>query len=706
MGVFNKINQRSGLVVGFIAIGLLLFLLGNEFFGPNSIIFRNQNNVGEINGTSIDGIEYQNAIARQEAEYQIQTDKGVTESDRQYIQQQSWNKLIYKYIYVEEFEDLGLVITEDEKYDMVQGNFVHSYIKSAFGGDQQGANFNKAMVTNFLETFDQRDPNIQMKWRVLESQLDEVRLREKFTNLLKKSEYVTKAEAKKLYHAQSDKANVDFVFVPFSSIADSTVTITDSDLESYISKHKEEYKVEAGRSLVYAVFDVTPTYKDSIVLKSETEKLLAEFKHTDNDTVFIENNSSVPAMPAYQTASQLAPALSDRLNTLQKDSVYGPYTDGGNYSLYKIIKVESDTNYSVRASHILLRAEAQTPEAKEVAKKKAQDVLNQIKGGADFAEMAKTYGTDGTSTRGGDLGWFGKGQMVGAFEKACFAPSSAGLLPNLVETEFGYHIIKITQPKTNKKFLVGTVVFNIEPSEETTDSIYSKADNFAATVKDTAMFNAEVLKLSVKGKVQKYDQRNVGQNDPGLSALSNARELIRWAYTEADLGDVSKVFTIDNKFVIAILTGERDKGTASVDDVREEVKRKVLIEKKGETISEKLKGLSGSFVDIAKNYGAQAQTGTASDVTLASAIVGTVGYDPIATGTAFGLKQGTASQPIVGENGVSLVKPVLVTVAPEATDYTTYTTQTVSSRTNRVDYQSDEAMKFFADIKDERYKRY
>ena len=704
MGVFNKINQRSGLVVGFIAIGLLLFLLGNEFFGPNSIIFRNQNNVGEINGTSIDGVEYQNAIARQEAEYQIQTDKGVTESDRQYIQQQSWNKLIYKYVYLQEFEDLGLVITEDEKFDMVQGNFVHSYIKSAFGGEQQG--FNKAMVTNFLETFDQRDPNIQMKWRVLEAQLDEVRLREKLTNLLKKSEYVTKAEAKKLYHAQSDKANVDFVFVPFSSIADSTVEVSDGDLKDYISKHKEEYKVEAGRSLVYAVFDVTPTYKDSIVIKKEIEKLLVEFKQTDNDTTFIENNSNAPSMPAFQTAAQLAPALSDRISSLQKDSVYGPYSDGANYSLYKIIKVDTDTNFSVRASHILLRADAQTPEAKEVAKQKAQDVLNQIKGGADFAAMAKTYGTDGTSTRGGDLGWFGKGQMVGAFEKACFAPSSPGLLPNLVETEFGYHIIKITQAKTNKKFLVGTVVFNIEPSEETTDSIYTKADNFAATVKDTAAFAAEVLKLSVRGKVQKYDQRNVGQNDPGLSALQNARELIRWAYNEADLGDVSNVFTIDNKFVIAILTGKRDKGTASVDDVREEVKRKVLVEKKGEIISEKLKTLSGSFADIAKNYGTQAQTGTASDVTIASAIVSSVGYDPIATGTAFGLKQGTASQPIVGENGVSLVKPVLITVAAEPTDYSAVTTQALSSRTNRVDYQSDEALKFFADITDERYKRY
>ncbi|MDB5257701.1 MAG: peptidyl-prolyl cis-trans isomerase [Chitinophagaceae bacterium] len=704
MGVFNKINQRSGLVVGFISIGLLLFLLSSDFFGPNSILFKNQNDLGKINGTSIDGVEYQNTVANQEAEYQIQSGKGVTESERQYIQQQAWNKLIYKYVYLDEFKDLGLAITEDEKFDMVQGNFIHSYIKSAFGGDQQG--FNKSAVTNFLQNFDQVDPNTQMKWRLIEFQLDEVRLKEKFTNLLKKSEYVTKAEAKKLYHAQSDKANVDFVFVPFSSIVDSTVEVSDGDLKEYISKHEEEYKVEAGRSLVYAVFDVTPTYKDSLVIKKEIEKLIVDFKQTDNDTAFIENNSNAVSLPAYQTAAQLPPALSDRLNALQKDSVYGPYADGANFSLYKIIKVESDTNYSVRASHILLRAEAQTPEAKAVAKQKAQDVLNQIKGGASFADMAKQYGTDGTSTRGGDLGWFGKGQMVGAFEKACFAPTTAGLLPNLVETEFGYHIIKITQPKTNKKFLVGTVVSTIEPSEETTDSIYTKADNFAATVKDTAAFNAEVLKLSVRGKVQKYDQKNVGQNDPGLSALQNARELIRWAYNDAELGKVSQVFTIDNKFVVAILTGERDKGVASVEDVREEVKRKVLIEKKGATISEKLKGLSGSFADIAKNYGAQAQTGTASDITLSSGIVGSVGYDPLATGTAFGLKQGTASQPIVGENGVSLVKPVLITVAPDAADYKTYSTQALSSRTNRVDYQSDEAMKFFADIKDERYKRY
>jgi len=433
---------------------------------------------------------------------------------------------------------------------------------------------------------------------------------------------------------------------------------------------------------------------------------LVDFKQTDNDSMFIENNSNAPSLPAYQTAAQLTPALSDQLSSLQKDSVYGPYASGTNYSLYKIIKIESDTNYSVRASHILFRADAQTPEAKAEAKKKAQDILNQIKGGANFAEMAKLHGTDGTASRGGDLGWFGKGQMVGPFEKACFAATSAGVLPNLVETDFGYHIIKITNPKTNKKFLVGTVVYNIEPSEETTDSTYAKADNFAATVKDTAQFAKEIVLLSAKGKVQKYEQKNIGQNEQGVSGLQNARELLRWAYNTADVGDVSQVFTIDNKFVVAILTGERDKGTASVNDVRDDVKRKVLMEKKGATISEKLSGLSGSLADIAKKYGAQAQTGTATDVTLASSILSSVGYDIVITGAAFGLKQGTISKPIVGENGVAIVKPVLITTAPDVSDYNSYATQALAPKVNRVDYQSDEALKFFADIEDDRYKIY
>ncbi len=704
MGIFNKINQRSGLVVGAITIGLLLFLLGNEFFGPNSILFRNKSNVGEINGSSIHIEEYQNVVARQEAEYQIQSDKGVTEAERSYIQQQSWSKLIYKYIYTSEFEDLGLTITDDEKFDMVQGNFIHSYIKNAFGGDAQ---FNKQAVIDFLQNFDKVDPSFQQKWYVMQGQLDEVRLREKFNNLLKKSEYVTKAEAKRIYHAQSDKATVEYVFVPFTSIVDSTVAVSDDELNDYISKHKDEYKVEAGRSIVYAVFDAAPTKKDSAVVKVEIEKLLVEFKSTDKDSLFIQNNSDAATMPSYITAAQLPAALSNNINGLQAGEVYGPVSDAGNYSLYKVLKVEADTVYSARAAHILFRAEQETPEAKAAAKLKAEGVLAQIKGGADFAAMAKQFGSDGTASRGGDLGWFGKGQMVKAFESACFEPSQAGLLPNLVETEFGYHIIKITNPKTNKKFFVASVVYNISPSDETIDSIYTRADEFSAQIKDTAEFNTEVLKLSVRGNVQKYTQENIGQNDQALTSVQKTREVIRWAFNDADLGDVSKVFTVENKFVIAILTGSRDAGTATANDVRDEVKRKVLAEKKGAIILEKLEKLKGaSLAEIAKAYGVDASTSTAPDVTLSSAIISAVGYDPALTGLAFGLKQGTQSKVVVGDNGVCILKTTLLTVAPEVADYNTYATQAVAAKVNRVDYMAEEALKKFGDIEDSRYKFY
>jgi peptidyl-prolyl cis-trans isomerase D len=703
MGVFNKINQRAGLVVGAITIGLLLFLLGNEFFGPNSILFRNKSNVGEINGANIHIEEYQNEVARQEMEFQIQSDKGISENERAYIQQQSWNKLIYKYIYKDEFDALGLVVTEDERVDMVQGNFIHSYIKGAFGGEQ---NFDKSVVVNFLQNFDKVDPSFQQKWTLIEGQLEEVRLREKFNNLMKKSEYVTKAEAKRIYHNQSDKANVDYMFVPFASIVDSTIEVSDSDLEAYIKAHSDEYQVEQGRSLLFAAFDASPTTKDSVAIKTDIAKLLAEFKATNQDTLFIQNNSDVETSIRSMNASQLPAELSNKINSLQKDSVYGPVVDGANYSLYKVLKVESDSVAYMRAAHILFRGATETPEAKAEAKQKALDVLAQIKAGANFASMAQTYGSDGTSSRGGDLGWFGKGQMVKPFEEACFGASNTGLLPNLVETEFGFHIISITNLKSNKKFVVAPVVYTITPSDETRDSIFALADDFAARIKDTAQFNAEILKLSVKGNVQKYTQDNIGQNDPGLAAVPNSREIIRWAFNDASVGDVSKVVTVDNKFLVGILIAEREKGLASANDVREEVKRKVLNEKKAELIKAKLEGKSGSTLDLAKAYGKDAQTGSATDVTLASAVISAIGFDPAAVGVAFGLKKGAQSKVMVGENGVFVLKVTNVTVAPEIADYNGYTSQALSARVNRADYAIEEALKKLGDIEDERYKFY
>lgn len=680
-----------------IAVALILFMVGGDIMSNNSILNFGKDKIGSINGESISLGQYQQIVAIQEQEYQIQTDKTVGENERPSIDYQAWNELVTRFAYKPEFDKLGLTISDEEAIDMIRGKFIHSQIKSAFGGDQ---GFDKANVINFLENFDKVQPSIQNKWRVIEAKLPQIRVREKYINLLKKSEYVTKEEAKRTYAEQNDKAEIKYVFVPFSTINDSTIKVTDDQLEDYIGKNKDKFKVEAGKSLDYIVINFTPSSDDSLSVKKEVAETAAEFRTTDNDSLFIAGNSDAPSAPKYMGVNEIPQELSG-LSSISNDSVYGPFLSNGKYALFKILGTKNDSLYSVKASHILFRIDTD----KEAAKKKANEILAQIKGGASFEEMAKQYGTDGTSTKGGDLGWFSNsGQMVKPFEDACFKFNGKGLIPTLVETQFGYHIIKITAPKTNKKYLVGTIEKEVAAGDITKDMLFSKASNFVTAAKDTQSFNAEVKKDPT---LQKYSTPNIGKNDRSLTGVkNNAREVIKWAYNEASIGNVSTPFQMDGQYVIAILTAEREEGTTPIEDVRNDVTAKVKNELKGDQILEKLNKLTGDLSKIAADYGTQALTGVATDVTLGSSSIASIGFDPIACGKAFGLKPGKKAAAFKGETGVVLIELVKIVPAPVVADYNQQKTQKETQRAGSDDYQVDEAMKKLADIKDDRYKFY
>ncbi|HVD97841.1 MAG TPA: peptidylprolyl isomerase [Cytophagaceae bacterium] len=696
MALINKINEKSGLIAGVIAVALILFMLGGDIMSNNSIFRFGKDRVGTINGQNISFPEYQYILSQQEREFEIMRDQSVGENERPGIEYQAWNKLINKFAYKPEFEKLGIAVTPEELIDMVQGKFIHPQIMSAFGGEQ---GFDKQNVINFLQNFNQLQPNIQERWKMIEQQLPEMREREKYVNLLKKTEYITKEEAKRIYTDQNNKAEVKFVFVPYTTINDSTIKVTDDQLEDYINKNKDKYKVEAGRSIDFVTFNFTPSGEDSATVKKEVAELAINFKQAENDSAFAASNSDAPSEPRYMNMGELPQDLK-YVGNIQTDSVYGPFLNNGKYALFKILAAKNDSIYSLRASHILFRIDAD----KEAAKKQANEVLAKIKGGASFEEMARQYGTDGTKDRGGDLGWFSNnGQMVKPFQDACFKFNGKGLIPQLVETQFGYHIIKITEPKTNKKYLVATVEKDIIALDATKEMLYNKATAFAAAVKDTQTFREELKKDPT---LQRYTSPNTDKNARSLPTLSNAREIVKWAYNDASVGKVSPVFTLDNQYVIAILTGEREEGTASVDDVRNEVTMRVKNELKGDQIIEKLKGISGDFDKIASTYGPQALTGTSPEVNFASSSINSVGYDPVACGKVFGLKPGKKTAPFKGETGVVMLELVKITQAPEVADYNQYKTQKETQRSNNDDSSIDEAIKKMADIKDTRYKFY
>jgi peptidyl-prolyl cis-trans isomerase D len=706
MALINTIREKSGVAVGAVAIGMLLFIVGGDLVGGRNRLFgRNQQTVGEVNGEKIELPEFNAALEQAKQNFTNQQGRPPDDQALSYLREQTWNQLLARRAYQPEFDKLGLQTSDDELVDLVQGDNISPSLKQAFTDPKTGQ-FDKARLIDYLKNLDKLPPESQLAFRNFEASLrDFDRPLLKYTSLLKNSVYVTSVEAKRFDEAQNAKASFRYLFVPYTSVSDSAVKPTDAQLQDYLDRHKGRYKVEEGRTIEYIVVPDVASKEDSAAVRQNVETLAQQFRTAPNDSLFAKQNSDQPYNHAFLSPADLPEKLRQQL-PLKVGEVYGPYVENGTYSVYKVTAEKAGTKPAARASHILIKPDAQTPEAKAAAKAKAQDILNKIKGGADFATMARQFGSDGTKDQGGDLGWFDATRMVPEFSKAVFATSSAGLLPNLVETSFGYHIVKVTAPKTSQTYQVASIVKAVQPSDATRDATYNRAQQLKADASSLDAFR----QLTTKDKtLQKQEAKFVDRSARTIGTIPNAREIVRWAYGfnpdggETKVGDVQS-FDIGDQHIIAALTDTRSKGTATIESMRPELTAAVRNELKAKQIMAKLQGKTGSLEDLAKLAGSGAQVQTAEGVAQGQGTIPGVGYEPDAVGKAFALKAGQKSAPIQGEQGVLIVEGTNVTPPATPGDVKTVRTQLAQQRAQRQDGLIYEAIKAHANVKDDRSK--
>ncbi|OGX80960.1 peptidylprolyl isomerase [Hymenobacter glacialis] len=706
MALINTIREKSGVAVGLVAVGMVLFIVGGDLVGGNSRLFnRDQTVVGEVAGQKVELEEYNNSLEQAKQAFITQQQRQPDDQAMGYLRDQAWNQTIYRLAFQPEWEKLGLTVSDDELVDMVQGDNINPGIKQAFT-DQQTGQFDKARLIEYLKNLDKLPPENQAAWQNFEANLPAERLANKYNALLKNSVYVTTAEAKRYNTLQNTKATVKYLFVPYASISDSAVKVTDAQLQAYLDKNKSKYKVEDGRSVEYVAIPVLASKEDSTSVKATIAELATQFASAPVDSLFVSANSEQPYNKALRSPADLPEELRKQL-PLTQGRIYGPFAENGTYSLYKVSAVGTGTQSAARASHILIKADGATPEAKAAAKAKAQDILSKIKAGADFGAMARQFGTDGTKDQGGDLGWFGQGRMVPEFEKAIFGAGATGLLPNVVETSFGYHVIKVTAAPTKQTYQVAEVKKTIVPSDATREVAYAKAQQLKGEATDLESFRA----LSTKDKtLVRQEAKNLDRAARSVNNLQNARELVRWAFgfnqtgNDTKVGDVSEVYEMGDQYVIAALTDERAKGTASIANLKPELSAMVRNEEKAKQIMAKLPK-TGTLEEMAAKYGSTAQVGTSTDIVLGQGNFPNVGFEPVAVGKAFGLKPGQKSAAIQGEQGVLIIEPVNV-AAPQApaADLKALQTQLAQQRSQQQDGKVYEAIKAQANVKDNRTK--
>jgi peptidyl-prolyl cis-trans isomerase D len=283
-----------------------------------------------------------------------------------------------------------------------------------------------------------------------------------------------------------------------------------------------------------------------------------------------------------------------------------------------------------------------------------------IEDGVPLSSLTAQFSQDASNAqKGGDLSWAKPGQMVPTFNDAIFYEMNVGDV-KLVYTQFGAHFVEVYGWGTSTTGVkLATLNRSILTSEETNSAIYSEASTFATTNNTKELFLAASEKV-MDGKALSKKSSTI----PGLNG--NAREAIKWAFN-AEPGEVSTPFYVGDNFVVVLQDGKFEEGTADLENVRALVEAEVKKEKKAEMLIEKISG--SDLAAIASSNKVSVQK---SDISLVNTALVGVGNEPKVAGTALGLAENTVSKPIVGENGVFVIKTLKKLEAPAATDLSAY----------------------------------
>ncbi len=653
MAAIGSIRKHSTMLVIVIGAALAAFILGD---------FAKQRNKRDVNVGVIDGQEITIMDFNKKFETNLENTKrqrnttNLSGAEQATVRNQTWNQVVKNIIMGEEYEELGIDVTADELYDMIQGPNPNPLVVQSFTDPNTGI-FDRSRVVEYLKNLDNYPPEAKQQWIAFEKYLEQDRMQSKFNALLSKGYYVPKPLAIMAYKDDNDRAGVSFVANKIVNIPDSVVTITNDDYLAYYDANKEKFKQEASRDLDFVIFKVTPSPKDIDKAKKEIMAIKKEFKETDDVVRFMKVNSDTPYDSSWVGKGKLPVQIDSVMFTKEPGFVSDFWFTDNAYHLARLMDVAMRPD-SMKASHILIsykgayRANPAISRTKEEAQKLADSLLNVIKKKPSKIEtLAGKYSDDPSAkTNDGDLGWFADGAMVPAFNQACIDTKTGKV--TLAETPFGFHVIKVTGKKDKvKKVKVALLTMEVVPSNETYQNVFADASKLASESKTQDQFNKAVKEMHLT----KLSQPKINEMTSNIRGYDNVRTIVRWAFNEnTEIGAVSDVFDLDDAYMVAVVTEKRDKGIPALDEIKSLLTRAVLNQKKGEYIAEKMKSYGNDLNQISKNMNLPIEQDNA--LVFSARSFGSYGREQKAIGTSFGLTKGSVSKPIVDRVGVYVIK--------------------------------------------------
>lgn len=660
MSVIQKIRTKyAKLAGGIIALALVAFILMDALSSRTSSLFGDDSSIAKVNGEKIDYIAYSQRNKDYETLYgSTQT---IDDNFRAQLNSMALEDLVKEQLIMEQADKLGLTVTEAEKKDLIYGNDPDAGVK----GYQAFINpdtkmFDPQYVKLFEQQVDQLDPTgkARQHWETYKAYILRNSLSKKYNTMFTAAVYMPKFLVEARAEQQASMANVDFVALTYDLVKDEEVKLSDADFKNYMEQHKTEfYNEENTRSIEYVAFNVLPAKDDTARALGVLNEIKTDFATSTDDESFVNRNSDESFNGAYRMKEDLKSMYADSIFNMAPGAVLGPVYENEGYKLVKVVDKKMYPD-SVTCRHILIKTaeRGQPVQEDSVAKMRIDSVVAAIKAGASFAEMVQKYSDDaGSKEKGGEytFPFSQKDGLVKEFSDFIFENKPGDTKTVKVESGgySGYHYIEILRHGAYKTAAKLAIISKpLFAGDETENEVYTKATEFAAASTSAKAFDEAVE----KNKHQKLVADNIKVSDFTVYGLGPSRDIIKWMYN-AEVGDVSQVFQLNGKYVVAKLSGIRKAGPMELDTLlRANIEPMVRNDKKAEILAKKYESKK-SLAEIAAAAGVQVMT--ADSIRGNNSFTGNMGYAPKAVGYAFydGLKLNTLSKPVKEQSGVVFI---------------------------------------------------
>lgn len=699
MSVIQRIRDKGAwFIFGIIALALLAFILQDGSFRRGNF-FSNTTVIGKVNGQKIERADFEEKVS-------IYGGRG---ANREQVIAQLWNNEVASIIMEQQYKKLGLTITPKEVSDILF-NPVTSPLKREFTDPKTGM----FMVDEAKAAFDRlkKSRNAQEMAQVEEAYIKpaiQQALQAKYQALLQQAMYVPKWLVNKTVEDNNLLSNVSYVYAPYSAIPDSSVKVSDDEIMAYANKHKDEYKRdEETRNIAYVTFNADPSSADSLAAFNAVLAKKAELaSNTNINTFFAQNTSDLPYYDGYISKNQIHQKSIDSIVKLPVNGVYGPYLDGNEYVIAKLIAVKQLPD-SAKVRHILVATHQQDPQTgvlqrvrdDSTARKIMDTVEMQLKAGVPFDSVAMKYSDDGNKNTGGVYDYFTTGRMVPTFNDFSFL-NPVGT-KGVITTEYGLHYVEVLGQKgASPAYKIAYYAKPITISNETDAAAVSAAAQFVSLSKNKKEFEATAAKMNKP--IATAD--DIKENDYTIPNLGDSRQLVRWIY-EHSVGDVDQdPVRIGNNYVVPLITADIKPGLPPASILRPMIEPIVRNEKKAKILLD-TKFKSGNDLNAyASATGTQVQK--ADSISFSAPFITGIGNDAKFTGASFNKAYlNKVTPPIAGTNGVFAIQINAISSKPTTPDETQGVKQTLLQSLRMAIYRGMDALRKTAVVKDYRSQFY